>query len=431
MCFAVCACATFAATILNVSPHKAKKGENATVTLACEGTSFTTDPVSSVRLSGKLIYNAESITVLSDTELEAVFDFTAGVANDSYMAVVTSESGELYLDNAITVYDPDINGDGVLNLDDYKLYFTHYLGIMPGYAAIPELVGLSREQAEAQIAGAGFQKGIVSCETDSGTPFGTVTQQALPAGEVHSKLDSIDITVSMGFEWVQIDDPGVSGHEGFSGYMSKYETTCEQYSRFLNESLASGDIRVDNGIVYGNSGTYLNRKFIITHKTAYYSPIAFSDGVFAPRLYDGIDMSNYPASCVSWYGAMAFCEHYGLRLPTEWEWQAAADYDGTYAFGCGTTINTTLANYSGANPMGFTSVPQMSPVGYYGAYGYGLCDMAGNAFEWTSSAYVPGYRTIRGGCDALSSSYCAVGYRYARIEDITESSYGFRVVRDF
>jgi hypothetical protein len=33
---------------------------------------------------------------------------------------------------------------------------------------------------------------------------------------------SADIT------WVYINDPGVSGHEGFTGYMSKYETTNDQ-----------------------------------------------------------------------------------------------------------------------------------------------------------------------------------------------------------
>ncbi|NLA40696.1 MAG: hypothetical protein GX874_04700 [Smithella sp.] len=29
--------------------------------------------------------------------------------------------------------------------------------------------------------------------------------------------------------WVSINDPGFSGHEGFNGEMSKYETTNAQY----------------------------------------------------------------------------------------------------------------------------------------------------------------------------------------------------------
>ena len=72
-------------------------------------------------------------------------------------------------------------------------------------------------------------------------------------------------------------------------------------------------------------------------------------------------------------------------MPTEWEWQAVADYDGSYTYGCGITISKSKANYYDAgyaNPLGLTSYPYTSPVGYYPAYGYGMCDMAGNANEW-------------------------------------------------
>jgi hypothetical protein len=40
---------------------------------------------------------------------------------------------------------------------------------------------------------------------------------------------------------------------------------------------------------------------------------------------------------------------------TESEWQAVADFNGSYTYGCGTTINHNKANYydSGfANPLG-------------------------------------------------------------------------------
>lgn len=73
------------------------------------------------------------------------------------------------------------------------------------------------------------------------------------------------------------------------------------------------------------------------------------------------------------------------RLTTEWEWQAVADYDNSYTYGCGTTRNYTKANYESINPLLLSGPPYTAPVGIYPAYGYGLCDMTGNVWEWTSS----------------------------------------------
>jgi len=95
-------------------------------------------------------------------------------------------------------------------------------------------------------------------------------------------------------------------------------------------------------------------------------------------------MADHPVGEVSWYGATAFASYYGWRLPTEWEWQAVADFDGTYIYGCGTTINQSKANYYDggyANPLGLSSYPYTSPVDYYASYGYGMNDMAGNVWE--------------------------------------------------
>ena len=58
-----------------------------------------------------------------------------------------------------------------------------------------------------------------------------------------------------GMEWVDVDDPGVPGHEPFNGYMSKYETTNAQYCEFLIAAKISGDIVVDGDYVKGAIGT--------------------------------------------------------------------------------------------------------------------------------------------------------------------------------
>lgn len=242
-----------------------------------------------------------------------------------------------------------------------------------------------------------------------------------------------------GMVWVDINDPGVAGHEPFIGQMSKYETTNAQYCEFLNAALASGDIIVDANIVYGANGSnsgadFVGEVYFRTYEAWPSSQITYSDGVFSARSRDGYDMNNHPVVAVSWYGATAFCNYYGYRLPTRWEWRTVADYDGSYTYGCGTTIDQSKANYKDdegvhANPLGLSSYPYTSPVDFYPSYGYGMNDMTGNAWEWTSSLWEPqeGSFVVVGsswngpGCPVSSWSY---RFPYALSHGV-----GFRVCR--
>ena len=208
-------------------------------------------------------------------------------------------------------------------------------------------------------------------------------------------------SADMNMVWVYINDPGIGGgHEGFTGYMSKYETTNAQYCQFLNAALASGDITVSNNDVIGASGS--NGGVDFAGEVYYnlmgggYTVNGAINGGAARINYTGSSFTidsgfeNHPVTYVSWYGATAFCNYYGYRLPTEWEWQAVADYDGSFAYGCGTSINNSIANnLDSIHPDGTTI------VGAFGTYGYGMCDMTGNVWEWTST--VSGdYRILRG-----------------------------------
>ncbi len=236
-----------------------------------------------------------------------------------------------------------------------------------------------------------------------------------------------------GMVWVSINDPGVSGHEGFNGQMSKYETTNAQYCHFLNAAKAANLIMVyTDNIVYATSDT--------NHSQPYYNPgtgvnyNGATNGGAARINWTGSTFAvdagfeNHPVTHVSWYGSTSFASYYGWRLPTEWEWQAVADYDGSFTYGCGTTITNSMANYCNSiHPNGTTA------VGAFGAYGYGMCDMAGNVWEWTSSCYNSDCsygRVNRGGGWTYDSSDCTVSGRYDEYPyQATGSGNGFRVCR--
>jgi len=327
----------------------------------------------------------------------------------------------------------DISGDCRVDLEDFAIMASQWLD--DGREEVPNVVGMTQSSAEAAITGAGLTVGTVTEEYNNTVPVGDVISQNPVAGVLLLPGGAVNLVVSLGPEvditWVSINDPGVPGHEGFTGEMSKYETTNAQYCAFLNA--AGGLITVYNNVVYATSDTgHLEPYFDIYTGGSSYSQITYSGGVFSVRSRDSYSMANHPVVYVSWYGATAFCNYYGYRLPTEWEWQAVADHTvaDPYIYGCGTTIDQTKANYYDndyANPLGLSSVPYTSPVNHYSSYGYWMNDMAGNVWEWTST--VSGsFRVIRGGGWA-TGGYCVVSYRCDGYPDNSDCSLGFRVCR--
>ena len=158
---------------------------------------------------------------------------------------------------------------------------------------------------------------------------------------------------------------------------------------------------------------------------------------------DGVDL--YPVVNVTWYDAKSYCKWVGGRLPTEAEWEKAASWDGKaktkFVYPWGNSAPTSvLLNYKGEGS-------NTTPVGTYpdGISPYGLYDMAGNVWEWTSSLYQPypydandgreelsssDSRVLRGGLWSTNDGSARSAYRSYDAPSDTYPFVGFRCARD-
>ncbi len=317
---------------------------------------------------------------------------------------------------------------------NYRVKVTADDGIA---SIVPNVVGLTQSAAQAAIISAGFIVGTVSEAYSDTVAIGNVISQDPIGGEELEPGGAVSFVILLGSDgpagmvWVYINDPGVSGHETFYGYMSKYETTNAQYCAYLNAAKASNDITVSGSYVTGTSGPYSGQNYYYLAGPGYTYDGATNGG--AARInWTGSSFTvdsgfeNHPVTYVSWYGSTAFASYYGYSLPTEWEWQAVADHQGEFIYGCGTTINNNMANYRDSIHPNGTTV-----VGAFGTYGYGMCDMAGNVWEWTSTVSGSS-RVLRSGCWFGGAYICSVSFRSYDYPSSTSGPIGdpgFRVCR--
>ena len=105
-----------------------------------------------------------------------------------------------------------------------------------------------------------------------------------------------------------------------------------------------------------------------------------------------LEVSHWPASFVKWYGAKAFTLFYEVDLPTEAQWEFAAQggADFIYATANGDVIGDGSSanwNYLTENP----SRGHVLDVRLNEPNPFGLYNMAGNVWEWTEDWYDADY----------------------------------------
>jgi hypothetical protein len=71
---------------------------------------------------------------------------------------------------------------------------------------VPDVVGLSQEQASARLRNAGYQVGSVAKVVDAKTPVGQVAQQTPAAGAIFANGRSVDLVVTLGADIVVVPD---------------------------------------------------------------------------------------------------------------------------------------------------------------------------------------------------------------------------------
>jgi formylglycine-generating enzyme required for sulfatase activity len=232
-------------------------------------------------------------------------------------------------------------------------------------------------------------------------------------------------------------------------FMDKYEVSNTKFADYLNNTT----VTVSGGNVYqvGGAGQYIcYLSNGLTHNGSAFVIDAGKD--------------HHPVVNVTWHGAALYCNYLstlngrtpcydettfncdftadGFRLPTEAEWEYASrggEHTPYYQYPWASdSITSSDANYD-------YNIGTTVDVGSYAANGYGLYDMAGNAWEWCNdwhdSSYYSNspstnptgpasgsYRVVRGGSWRSSATDLRCAYRAYNFPTYGTTYIGFRVV---
>ncbi len=157
------------------------------------------------------------------------------------------------------------------------------------------------------------------------------------------------------------------------------------------------------------------------------------------------DALDHPVTFITWYAATAYCAWRDKRLPTEAEYEWAAqdpDTRAEYTWGNAPPSDEVVS-------WGGNGIDRTVPVGSYPANSRGLYDMSGNVWRFTSDPWVGSYadmatepqardeadrnprtrRVVRGGSWGANAANLLVRYRDSHRPFDAREMVGFRCAR--
>jgi formylglycine-generating enzyme required for sulfatase activity len=251
--------------------------------------------------------------------------------------------------------------------------------------------------------------------------------------------------------------------------ISECEITNAQYAAFLKDNGVGEDGKM-NVAGYGLQQVIKDSEFRYTFLHAlgnyvFYAPFGLTWSASENQWISQPCYDNHPVNYVSWYGAKAFCDYYGYRLPTEAEWEYAARAGRPNDICAGMELDVFSEEilierlheyawfwvyseddgYIGSTPTPENPVPPY-PVRQKKPNVWGLYDMTGNVAEWCSdllrvyttddvtdpvgTGRSDAWTVMRGGAMHSELVMCRISARSCYAKNYLVPAVGFRVAKN-
>lgn len=183
--------------------------------------------------------------------------------------------------------------------------------------------------------------------------------------------------------------------------MSETEITIGQYLAFCKATNANYPEWLKEGSIY----------HIHTGSNPFYKQVGMAE-----------TNTTLPITGITALDAEAFCKWMGGRLPTQDEWQFAAQGGELYQYAGSNNLNE-VAWYES------NSGGQVQPVKQKKPNAYGLYDMTGNVWEWTSSLLAL-HKVMCGGSWSSQPNRCLISFTDNGAANYAYHNIGFRMVAE-